>query len=146
MNVCMVAYTFYETDFRVRRYAETLAERGDNVDVFTLQYNDLPKKDIIKGVTVHRIQRRIRDEKSKWSYIRKLITFSLRSFFHITIHHIKKRYKFVHVHSVPDFIVFAALVPKLTGSIIVLDIHDIIPEFYLSKFGNSGNYLPYRLL
>jgi hypothetical protein len=29
MNVCMVAYTYYETDKRVYRYTETLVKRGD---------------------------------------------------------------------------------------------------------------------
>ena len=43
----------------------------------------------------------------------------------------------IHVHSVPDFLVFAALVPKLLGARIILDIHDILPEFYASKFGAS---------
>ena len=33
----MLAYTFYEKDNRVRRYAEALAARGDNVEVFALR-------------------------------------------------------------------------------------------------------------
>ena len=37
MNVCMVAYTFYEADNRVRRYGESLARRGDKVDAIALR-------------------------------------------------------------------------------------------------------------
>jgi len=44
------------------------------------------------------------------------------------------RYQLIHVHSVPDFLVFAAIVPKLLGTPVVLDIHDVLPEFYASKF------------
>ena len=36
-RVCMVAYSFYESDNRVMRYAEALAARGDHVDVLSLQ-------------------------------------------------------------------------------------------------------------
>ena len=37
MKCCMLAYTHYERDNRVRRYAETLARRGDQVDVISLK-------------------------------------------------------------------------------------------------------------
>jgi glycosyltransferase involved in cell wall biosynthesis len=40
----------------------------------------------------------------------------------------------IHVHNVPDFLVFAAWHPKLTGAKLILDIHDIVPEFYANKF------------
>jgi hypothetical protein len=36
-RVCMLAHTGYETDGRVRRYAETLVRRGDLVDVIALE-------------------------------------------------------------------------------------------------------------
>ena len=42
-------------------------------------------------------------------------------------------YDLIHVHSVPDFEVFAAAYPKLTGTKIILDIHDIVPEFYVEQ-------------
>ena len=35
-KICMIAYTAYESDNRVRRYAETLAKRGDHVDIIAL--------------------------------------------------------------------------------------------------------------
>jgi len=40
----------------------------------------------------------------------------------------------VHVHNIPDFLVFAAWYPKLLGAKVILDIHDIVPEFFASKF------------
>ena len=36
LRVCMVAYTFYESDNRVMRYAETLAGEGHHVEVFVM--------------------------------------------------------------------------------------------------------------
>src|SRR3984893_10803709 len=41
-KICMLAYTLYESDNRVRRYAEALARRGDQVDVIALRGGQTP--------------------------------------------------------------------------------------------------------
>ena len=142
----MVAYSFYEGDNRVRRYAETLAKRGDRVDVFSLRQKGQPARGIVNGVRVFRIQRRVVNEKTKFSYLGRLLLFFMRSMAFLSVEQMKERYDLVHVHSVPDFEVFAAILPKLTGSKIILDIHDLVPEFYLSKFQSSTRSLIFRLL
>lgn len=50
------------------------------------------------------------------------------------------------MHSVPDFEVFATIVPRLMGTRVILDIHDIVPEFYASKFKVSEQSLIFRAL
>jgi glycosyltransferase involved in cell wall biosynthesis len=50
------------------------------------------------------------------------------------------------VHSIPDFEVFAAVIPKLTGCKVVLDIHDIVPELYAAKFGLDQRSTAFRAL
>jgi glycosyltransferase involved in cell wall biosynthesis len=39
---------------------------------------------------------------------------------------------------VPDFLAFAAWYPKWTGASLILDIHDLVPELFASKFAVSG--------
>jgi glycosyltransferase involved in cell wall biosynthesis len=46
----------------------------------------------------------------------------------------------------PDFLVFAAWYPHLTGVKIILDIHDIVPELYSSKFRSGKNLKTISLL
>lgn len=142
MKACMLAYTFYETDNRVRRYAEALARRGDEVDAIALRREGQPSFEIIRGVRVHRIQDRRIDERGPLSYLRKLLLFFFRSMWFLA----RRRYDLIHVHSVPDFEVFATLIPRLRGARIILDIHDIVPEFYASKFHVSEGSLAFRLL
>ena len=48
-----------------------------------------------------------------------------------------QRFDLVHVHNVPDFLIFSALPAKLRGAPLILDIHDIVPEFFASKFQAS---------
>jgi len=143
----MVAYTFYERDNRVRRYAETLARRGDSVDVVSLRSEEQSaEKQIINGVRVFRIQSRVKDEKNKFEYLSRLLLFLARSMYFLTRNQIVDGYDLIHVHSVPDFEVFAAWYPKMVGSKIILDIHDIVPEFYASKFDKSRTSLTFKLL
>jgi len=145
-STCMIAYTFYETDNRVRRYAETLARHGHRVDAIVLRREGQKSHEIIQGVHVHRIQRRTVTEKHPLSYLFKLLVFFILSAWTVSLRHLRARYHLIHVHSVPDFEVFAALIPKLMGARVLLDIHDIVPELYASKFRVSQSSPVFRLL
>jgi hypothetical protein len=79
-KVCMLVYSHYETDSRVRRYAEALARRGDRVEVIALAggHNSLGRT-TLNGVDVYRIQRREADERSKWTYALRQARFFFAS-------------------------------------------------------------------
>jgi glycosyltransferase involved in cell wall biosynthesis len=142
----MLAYTFYETDNRVRRYAEALVKRGDQVEAIALAREGQPSFEVIQGVRVFRIQKRVIDETGPVSYLLKLMNFFFRSMWFLTVRHLREPFDIIHVHSVPDFEVFAALIPRLMGARVILDIHDIVPEFYASKFKVGERSLIFRLL
>jgi glycosyltransferase involved in cell wall biosynthesis len=142
----MLAYTFYERDNRVRRYAEALVKRGDHVDAFALSREEQPSFEVIQGVRVFRIQKRTIDETGPVSYLIKLLSFFFRSAWILTVSHLREPYDIIHVHSVPDFEVFATLIPRLMGARVILDIHDLVPEFYSSKFKVAERSLIFRLL
>ena len=147
MRACMVSYSMYDSDNRVRRYAETLAKHGYRVDAVSLRREGQDvHNNTVNGVRVFRIQSRVKNEKSKFDYLAKLILFFGRSLIFLTREHLKEPYDLIHVHSVPDFEVFAALLPKIMGSKVILDIHDIVPEFYSSKFGASQDSLIFKSL
>jgi glycosyltransferase involved in cell wall biosynthesis/peptidoglycan/xylan/chitin deacetylase (PgdA/CDA1 family) len=134
-KVCMVAYSPYEADNRIRRYAETLAKRGDQVDVIAISGTDYEQKDKeINGVNVYRVQHREHNERSKWTYARRLLLFLIKSSAALTRLHKRNRYDVIHIHNMPDFLVFAAWYPKLTGTKLILDIHDVVPELFANKF------------
>ena len=142
----MLAYSFYESDNRVRRYAETLVRRGYQVDAVALRKDGQPRYESLNGVRVCRIQDRIRDEKNKFSYLYRLLKFFVNSALFISKQHLHRRYDLIHVHSVPDFEVFATFFAKMTGARIILDIHDIVPEFYASKFKVSKDSVAFKAL
>ena len=146
-KVCMVAYTAYEADNRVRRYAETLAKRGDHVDVIALNVADFGSAETeINGVTVHRVQNREHNERSKWTYAGRLLRFLLKSSRTLSRLHKRNQYDVIHIHNMPDFLVFAAWYPKLTGAKLILDIHDLVPELFENKFQTRFKALYVKLL
>src|SRR5579872_1267142 len=146
MRVCMLAYSFYESDTRIRQYSMALAKRGDTVDVIALKRDGQPSHQVLEGINVYRIQKRIVNERGPLAYLTRIMCFLIRSGIVVARMHCERKYDVVHVHSVPDFLVFAALVPKLRGARVILDIHDILPEFYASKFKSSRTSLAFKLL
>jgi len=146
-RACMLVYSNYEADGRVRRYAEALASRGDRVDVIALSdCKGRLGENSISGVAVNRIQRRELNERSKWTYAARLSRFLVASAVLLTRRQRRVRYDVVHVHNVPDFLVFAAWYAKRTGAKVILDIHDIVPELFEDKFGAKADGLYARVL
>lgn len=139
MRVLHLAYTFYETDTRVCRYAELLAEAGHEVEVLALRREGASREECLQGVRITRLQWRRITERSPFAYVFKLLGFLVRSGLVITRRHRHRPYDLIHVHNVPDFLVFAAWLPKRRGARVILDIHDILPELYVGKFGAKGN-------
>lgn len=143
LRICMVAYAFYESDTRILQYAAALAERGDSVDVIALRRDkSLPLFEAFHGVNVFRIQYRTVNEKGLFAYASRIARFFLRSTWHLYRNQRHQPYDVVHVHNVPDFLVFTALSAKWKRKPVILDIHDLLPEFFASKFNiHHGTFL-----
>jgi glycosyltransferase involved in cell wall biosynthesis len=146
MRHCMVVHAYYPYDeTRVQRQAEALAERGHEVDVICLRRGAEPTIEEVERVTAYRIPIRRDNRRGVSAQFLEYIAFLLLAFVTLTRLHLRQRYAVVQVHNLPDFLVLAALVPRLTGSRIILDLHDLMPEFYCAKFGSSMSSLPVRL-
>lgn len=147
-RICMVTHSDYTRDARVTRYAEALAERGDEVQVLALQSAPgLPREEKVGKVNLVRLQQRFaKDGSSRLSYLFPVMRFLTASSAWLATHHRRERFDLLHIHNIPDFLVFAGLYPKLRGAKIILDIHDIVPEFYASKFSRGEHSLGIKAL
>jgi len=146
MNVCMVAYAVYECDSRLMCYAEALAKLGHTVDAIVLSGEEKESRDLVNGVNVLRILPRSQGTWTRYSYVKNVLSFFLRAMTLVTKRDLQKHYDVIHVHSVPDCLVFTGLIPKLRGAKVILDIHDLLPEFYISKFGATEKAFMCRAL
>jgi glycosyltransferase involved in cell wall biosynthesis len=147
MNTCTVAYGFYETDFRVKRYAEALVAPGSRTDAIALQTGDKKKIEIINGVKLYRIQKRDFDEQGgPFDYLVKMGIFFIKTSAILLFNHVRYHYDIIMVHNVPDFFVFTAFIPRLFGAKVILDIHDIMPEFFCQRFDKPLDSIYGKLL
>lgn len=146
MKICMIAYSRFETDGRLHRYSFSLNERGDEVHCIGLGLEDEPKEYIWKGIHLFRLMQRDFKETSPLSYLNRINHFFWLAFFKITQLHVKYKYDVIHFHNVPDHGVFITWIAKLFGAKVILDIHDIVPEFYMRKFNVSENHIVIRAL
>lgn len=146
MRACLIAYTFYEVDFRVRRYAEALVSAGYLVDVFALRSKGQSMRENLCGVNIYHLQKRDYNEKRLVSFLIRMVLFFGKVFFVILAKQFQYRYRVVHVHNPPDFLVFSALVPKILGAKIVFDLHENLPELFCAKFNKNPGTLLVRIL
>jgi glycosyltransferase involved in cell wall biosynthesis len=145
-RAAVLLFSYYPADPRPLRAAETLAAEGVTIDLFCLQQSptDL-RQETINGVNVFRMPLK-RHRGGKLRYFRQYSAFILGSFAALARRTVSHRYDLVHVHNMPDALVFSALVPKLLGAKVILDLHDPMPELMQSIFDLSRESLSVRLL
>jgi glycosyltransferase involved in cell wall biosynthesis len=135
-------------DPRVEREARALVADGLAVDVLCARDPyDRPDDDAASpGIEVSRLPVWRRRGRGPVLQMLEYLAFLFLATFHAAFRHLRHRYRTVQVHNLPDFLVFSALIPKLTGARVILDLHDLMPEFYASRFGGSMAGLPVRLI
>lgn len=135
-RVCVIVYTDYAADTRVRRAAEALAERGDDVTVLCPQSPSLVGRSELSGVKLLPTGSAGYANASRpLAYVVMYLSFVLAAGVRALRLHLRRRFDVVHVHTMPDFLVFSAIGPRLLGAKVILDVHDLMPELYASKFG-----------
>ncbi|HLX12436.1 MAG TPA: glycosyltransferase family 4 protein [Bacteroidota bacterium] len=146
MNILVLAYTQYLSDARPRRAAETLVRRGDTVEFLGLHEEEKADEEIVSGVHVSRLHVRRYRGSGMIQYILSYLKFFFAAFAKVSYRSLSKSYDAVHIHTMPDFMVFTAIIAKFTGARIVLDIHDTMPELYAAKFNLSLSHPIIRFL
>jgi glycosyltransferase involved in cell wall biosynthesis len=134
----MLVHSYYEEDPRVRREAEAVAATGREVDVFALRRPGDPRSEALAGVNLRRLNVQRHQGAGIGTYLREYLAFLFRAGWALTRAHRRRRYGLVQVHSLPDFLVFAAVPVRLTGVPVILDLHEAMPEFFRTRFGGRG--------
>lgn len=145
-KICMVAYTYYLHDARVSREARSLIKNGFDVDCFCLRSKGQLKFEKIDGVNLYRLPLSKYRGSSKVMYLLAYLWFFVLSFFAVTKFYFKRRYQVIQYHTLPDFIIFSGIIPRMFGAKLVLDMHEVTPEFYMSKFGFEMSHILVKIL
>ena len=142
----MIVHSYYEEDPRVRREAESLVAAGRPVVVLGLRKPDGPAVSEVAGVRVHHLDVQRHQGAGLGVYLREYASFLARSLVAAVRLHRRERFALVQVHSLPDYLVFAALPLRLVGVPVLLDLHEAMPEFFRSRFPGASKPLVHRLL
>ena len=145
VRIAMVVFSYYPADPRPRREAEALARESMSVDLICLKERDELRQEVINGVNVFRLPLQ-RKRSTKFSYVLEYGIFILLAFWKISLLHLRKRYNVVHVHNMPDILVVTSLIPRLMGGKVILDLHDPMPEVYMTKYGMGYSHPIIQLL
>ena len=142
----MVVHSYYDEDPRVRREAESLAAAGHAVEVFALRRAGDASEADVDGVHVRRLGVQRHQGAGLGVYLREYLSFLARAGWALARAHRRRHYGLVQVHSLPDFLAFAALPLRVVGVPLLLDLHEAMPEFFRSRFPRASNPILYRML
>jgi len=131
---------------RINRAAEALREEGMLVERICAKLkNEDPTRSHVNGVDILRVPFRHRRGGKAW-YLFHYLRFLVICFVLLACRSLTRRYDLVIVHNMPDVLVFSALVPRLFGAKVVLDLQDPMPELMQAIFGVQEGSRTVRLL
>ena len=119
----------------VQREAEALAGAGFDVEVVCQRAAGAPPREVVNGVQIVRLPMRRDYGRGKVGKALAYGGFFLLVAWYLSVQHIRRPYAVVQVISMPDFLVFSALVPKLFGSKVVAKMQEPTPELATTIFG-----------
>ena len=144
---CMIVHAHYPLgEPRVEREAQALLVGGYEVDVLCLRKEGELPFEVAEGVNVYRLPVKRDKSRGRAGQMLEYLSFLLLVFLRLFSLYPRRRYRTVQIHNLPDFLVFSALLPKLGGARIILDLHDLMPEFFAGTYDKSMDSLPVRLL
>jgi glycosyltransferase involved in cell wall biosynthesis len=143
----MVVHNYYPLgEIRVQREAKALIDCGFEVDVICLRRPGEPPRDAEYNVQIYRLPVKRHKQYGAFVQLFEYLAFFLLVTWQLLKLYLKQGYATVQIHNLPDFLVFSALLPKFLGARVILDLHDLMPEFYAARFGSNLNVFPVKLV
>ncbi len=132
-SVCIVRHSFYPFELNVKREAEALVADGYQVHVICLRDEGEATYEMAGEVHVHRLpvgHQRGKILRYLWEYN---AFFALAGWKLLRLHG-KHRFRAIQVNTMPDYLVFCTLIPKLLGAKVVMHVHEPMPELFGTMF------------
>jgi glycosyltransferase involved in cell wall biosynthesis len=141
----MLAYAHYLNDARIKSYVRTLEGAGHRVDVIALRTQGESSREIGPTGTIFRVMDKYQGQ-STVMYACSYLLFFVKALILLAYRCLSNRYEAVHIHNMPNALVFAAVVPKILGARLMLDVHDLMTVNYMAKFHVGESSFPVRVL
>ena len=145
-RLCIITHSGYPVEPRARRMAEALTARGYRVDVLCLRLPDQPTEETVNGVRVMRLPVTRHQGAGPLMYLAEYVRFFLLAAWRLGALHRRHPYALVQVHNPPDALVFCTLPLKLSRVPVILDLRELTPELFMSRFGLARHSAVVRIL
>jgi glycosyltransferase involved in cell wall biosynthesis len=138
-SLCMVVHAYYPlAEPRVQREAWAARDAGYDVTVLALRAAGEAPHEIVDDVRVHRVPLSHRRGAGPFRMLYEYVAFTAMAGEWLARSAIARPFDLVHVHAPPDFLVLAALVARLRGAKVVLDIHDLSSHMLEVRIRHRG--------
>ncbi len=144
IEIVHLAYTFFPADTRVKREALVAASTGRRVAVIALRGPRQEADEEIGPLSVVRVPGR-KTRGGPLAYVTQYAAFVWRCRRLLRRDPRFRNVRIVHVHTLPDFLVWAATPARRRGARVILDLHEIFPEFAASKYPGFTGRIAKRL-
>jgi glycosyltransferase involved in cell wall biosynthesis len=144
-RVGLVVLSNYPFDPRPRRTADLLRHHKMSIDYICLSDGKAPSHERINGIDVFRVP--IKHKRGgKFAYAWQYSAFILAAGAILTARSLRHRYDLIYINNMPDVLVASALLPKVFGAKVILDLHDPMPELMMTIFGTNPHSKSIRFL
>jgi glycosyltransferase involved in cell wall biosynthesis len=145
VRVGAITYDYYPFDIRVRRMAEAAVDAGYEMEVICLRDKGEAPREVCNGVITRRVPFSRGFGRPLPLSLLSWIWFLVLAGLLVTVEHLRRPYQVIIAHNMPDFLVFAAFIPRLLGAKVVLDIQDVSPELMAAKSSGRPGRILYHL-
>ena len=137
-RLCMVVHGPYPVgEPRVAREARAAVDAGFHVTVVAMRGEGEPPHEWVDAVEVHRLANLRSARTRPLELVREYAGFAALAAARVGRLHLSRRFGIVQIHNPPDFLMAAAVLPRLAGARVVFDIHDLAPELFAARLGGS---------
>lgn len=144
-RVGIVVLSSYPFDPRPRRTADALMRCGMSVDYICVTDGKAPWHEKTNGINVIRVP--INHQRGgSLGYAYQYSAFILASAVILAARSWLGRYHLIYINNMPDILVASALLPKMFGAKVILDLHDPMPELMMTIFRKNADSRSVQLL
>jgi glycosyltransferase involved in cell wall biosynthesis len=130
----MVAHAYFPLDPRVAREARAAQAAGWDVDVLAMRRDGEPSLEIVEGIRVRRLPITHNRGRGFGRLLVEYCGFTAAATSVLALRAAVRRYNVVQIHNPPDFLILAAIIPKLLGARVLFDVHDLSPDMLDMRF------------
>ncbi|MGZ4268284.1 MAG: glycosyltransferase family 4 protein [Solirubrobacteraceae bacterium] len=126
----------YDYEPQLQREAEALVAAGYDVEMICMRNPERPWRATVNGVRVVSLPA-VRTRAGKLGYLADYAWFFAVAALRLTAGHVRRPYAVIQINTMPDFLVFAAVVPKLLGARVYAYMHEPAPELAETLYGSG---------